>query len=112
MYRCTSCREVKDDENFSFRTKSGKVTGYCKPCNSKRNQAKRFNISLESLDELLSIDNCQSCGKQMDGRSKHIDHCHKSGRIRGVLCRGCNLALGHVNDDKTILLNLINYICN
>lgn len=40
----------------------------------------------------------------------HIDHDHKSGKIRGLLCPRCNTALGHVGDRADILLGLIEYL--
>jgi len=39
-----------------------------------------------------------------------IDHNHKTGKIRGLLCCRCNLALGNVNENVTILLNMVNYL--
>lgn len=39
-----------------------------------------------------------------------IDHCHKTGRIRGLLCRKCNLALGHMDDDPVKLVRASQYI--
>lgn len=39
-----------------------------------------------------------------------IDHCHTTGRVRGILCFHCNTALGHVNDDPLILKRMIDYL--
>jgi hypothetical protein len=39
-----------------------------------------------------------------------IDHDHKTGKVRGLLCRPCNLALGLVNDDPAILEEMIKYL--
>lgn len=40
----------------------------------------------------------------------HVDHCHKTNRIRGLLCPNCNIALGHVRDDIDTLKALIKYL--
>lgn len=40
----------------------------------------------------------------------HIDHCHVTNEIRGLLCRSCNHALGLVEDDPETLRNLAAYI--
>jgi hypothetical protein len=40
----------------------------------------------------------------------HIDHDHVSGRIRGLLCRSCNLLLGHAKDNIAILRQCIQYL--
>lgn len=39
-----------------------------------------------------------------------IDHCHKTGKIRGILCSRCNTALGGFNDDIKLLDKAINYL--
>lgn len=53
-----------------------------------------YNITPEKYIELLNFANnrCQVCG---DSNKLCIDHCHTTGRIRGILCHKCNMALGH-----------------
>lgn len=47
------------------------------------------------------------------GRDKpHIDHCHISGKIRGILCRSCNLGIGHFQDKIEALEKAIEYLKN
>jgi hypothetical protein len=41
---------------------------------------------------------CALCGQ---GKPEHVDHDHVSGRVRGILCFGCNRALGYVADEDT-----------
>lgn len=40
----------------------------------------------------------------------HIDHCHTTGKVRGLLCPHCNLMLGHSKDNKDTLLRAIRYL--
>lgn len=40
----------------------------------------------------------------------NVDHCHKSGKVRGILCANCNKGLGMLNDDINTLHNLIKYL--
>lgn len=40
----------------------------------------------------------------------HADHCHKTGRFRGLLCRNCNLGLGLLKDNIETLRNLTTYL--
>lgn len=39
-----------------------------------------------------------------------VDHCHKSGKIRRLLCNNCNVALGNVKDNPEILKKMIIYL--
>lgn len=52
-------------------------------------------------------DTCEACGSN---GTICYDHDHITDKFRGWLCMKCNFALGHVNDDKKILLDLINYL--
>ena len=40
----------------------------------------------------------------------NIDHDHETGEVRGLLCRGCNVALGAVRDSVTTLVAMIEYL--
>ena len=55
---------------------------------------------------------CEVCGvSEIELRGKLcMDHCHKTGKFRGWLCRKCNLALGYVNDSPERLLALTDYL--
>ena len=39
-----------------------------------------------------------------------IDHCHTTNKVRGLLCRTCNVAIGYLNDDIALLESAINYL--
>jgi hypothetical protein len=66
-----------------------------------------YNIMFESQKGCCSI-----CEKHQSvlKKSLHVDHCHKTGKIRGLLCCVCNLALGKFEDDEHILNNALEYI--
>lgn len=55
---------------------------------------------------------CACCGGKSSGSKKgwHVDHCHKTGAIRSVLCANCNIALGQVGDSISHLEKLITYL--
>lgn len=81
---------------------------------------KRFGISLEEYQLMLEVQQnvCAICGKvesSVDHRTKRarylaVDHCHTTGKIRGLLCSRCNTAIGLLEDDPQILQNAIDYI--
>ena len=54
---------------------------------------------------------CAICGTPFEDEYKaQIDHCHTSGRVRGLLCIECNWMLGKANDNPTILRNAAAYL--
>lgn len=71
------------------------------------NDKRSYGIDHDESDRLRSIKECQVCGS--DDRLV-IDHNHDTNEIRGVLCTGCNLALGHVKDSSRILRDLASYL--
>lgn len=71
----------------------------------------RYGISQEEVDELRTRD-CAVCGatRSSDGRKLHIDHCHRTGKVRGVLCNKCNVALGLLDDNIERIAALGRYL--
>ncbi len=73
-----------------------------------------YNITIEEYDILLEKqDNkCAICQIHKDkiNRSLDVDHCHKTNKIRGLLCPICNKALGLFNDNIENLNKAINYL--
>lgn len=54
---------------------------------------------------------CSICGNDfVRPREPHIDHCHTTGTIRGLLCARCNIGLGYFKDSIVSLQNAINYL--
>lgn len=77
---------------------------------------KTFKLTPEEVDAMWKAQDgeCANYGCQTKlekGKSGAcIDHDHKTGKIRGILCRTCNLALGHAKDDVVVLSGLIAYL--
>jgi len=55
---------------------------------------------------------CAICGKTEQENKKRlaVDHCHATGKVRKLLCSHCNTALGLVNDDQNILIEMLSYL--
>ena len=75
---------------------------------------RNYNITLEDFNKIKeSQDNCCAiCGKHESNFKKGlaVDHCHTTGKIRGLLCGGCNTSLGRFNDDINMLNKAIQYL--
>jgi hypothetical protein len=74
-----------------------------------------YGITLEDYDNmLLSQDNkCKICKTSDPGgvhKKFYVDHCHATGEVRGLLCTGCNLALGGFRDNIENLKIAIRYL--
>lgn len=82
---------------------------------NRRYKAK-YGITIEEYNEMLKVQNgyCanKACNKHYSEQTKSlsVDHCHVTGKVRALLCRECNLALGQARDDQNILQGLIEYL--
>ena len=83
---------------------------------SRRNQLliKNFGITLEEYNRILILQNsvCAICllNPEVGVKQLAVDHCHKTGRIRGLLCRFCNQGIGVFREDVGRIARAINYL--
>jgi hypothetical protein len=74
---------------------------------------KLYGINLEEYNKMLSEQNnlCYICHKtNNDGRKLSIDHNHETGKIRKLLCKKCNSAIGLLNEDIELFKKCIEYL--
>ena len=93
-------------ERHRDRIKAERNARYSK--NKAEVQAKRHGTSKPLLDAVLALQkgSCAICEKPLDpwpSVTTHIDHCHDSGEVRGLLCRSCNMKEGWVKKHKARL---------
>ena len=112
--RCARCREVKFLSDFHrLRQQSGGYNPYCKDCRSAMasdTHIKRmYGLSRVELDALIASQGglCAIC---QSNRAVQVDHDHATGKIRGVLCFTCNVALGQLKDDVALFRKAIEYL--
>ena len=116
MIKCNSCLEEKEEIHFYKDNRNSKknVRKPCKSCFNIASQAKKFNISKEWIHKQKQRQNncCAICGvtEIKNKRLFCIDHNHRTGKIRGLLCTKCNFAIGFFGDDIPILESAINYL--
>jgi hypothetical protein len=71
-----------------------------------------YGITVEEYDEMLESQGggCYICGVGPVGRALDIDHDHRTGKVRGLLCSNHNRALGLLGDDPDLLLAAHTYL--
>lgn len=79
-----------------------------------------YGIKIEEYNSMLAAQNgaCKICLKpesSLDSRSKlpkklAVDHCHKTGKVRGLLCYNCNRGIGLLKDDYDIVQRAAEYL--
>ncbi len=140
MKTCSTCKKILPECEYfkSSATKDG-WHNQCKKCHTRsskpaydRNRATRvkqserarklrnFGLTQESWDKMNQSqeEKCAICGEketQRDGqygtlKKLSIDHCHSSGKIRGLLCQQCNFGLGCFRDNPEYLSAAVLYL--
>ena len=128
MKTCIRCHKAQPDEQFYKRKlDSGRWSrkGACKTCESKRVKDGRvhrsymlrtlYGITLEQHDALLESQGgvCAICGATPEQSAKGalaVDHCHTTGKVRGLLCGNCNVGIGQLRDDPKLVRRAAEYL--
>jgi hypothetical protein len=74
---------------------------------------KNYKITVEEWNALFKGQQgkCAICLEDIDeSGSTHVDHCHKTGKIRGLLCSGCNTGIGMLRENVNTLQRAISYL--
>ena len=103
--RCKDCQKLVFKERWHSRDCLDRWASR----NHKYNVSKEYLISLYEKQQ----NKCAICNQEPSTkRGLHVDHCHKTGKVRGLLCHGCNVSLGNFKDDVSLLNNAIEYLRN
>lgn len=121
---CSVCKSMKRLEEFT--TDSRRTSGrqaWCKACvaiNQAHNRTPEkiraqnlkhnYGISVEEYQAIYEKQEgkCAICKKPFE--VLHVDHCHNSDRVRGLLCGNCNLGIGNLQDSIELLQSAIEYL--
>lgn len=122
---CPACNAVKPFDAFPRnRADASGYATYCKPChNTKTRETKerlyggnreyhlrqRYGVGEKEFQELLAEQGgvCAVCG---GADPQHLDHDHRTGWVRGILCFNCNGGLGQFRDSPMRLARAITYL--
>jgi hypothetical protein len=86
--------------------------------NPEKRRAQRlraYGITVEQFESMLAKQGggCAICGQANGpgrGERLHVDHCHSTGRVRGLLCLKCNHGIGNFSDDTSRMRAAIRYL--
>lgn len=107
---CSGCKNTLPLSDFSKSSKRrAGVQSVCKPCMMRIVTANRYGISREALDGLKK-DQSRKCGICAKEGRLCVDHDHTTGRVRGLLCNGCNGALGVFGDSIEGVKRALSYL--
>jgi len=136
---CPTCRAKLEPANYTC-TKCGKPRdgshkSYCRTCdrvrdrermsdpakrrlkNRKRTLRKFYDMTIEEYEHMLERQGgvcavCKRTNEEAGGKGQHlhVDHCHKTNRVRALLCHQCNAAMGNAGDDPIRLRALADYL--
>ena len=123
MKPCSKCKKVKFTGSFHKRTssKDGRQS-WCKECvlehhrspgpakSKDRNLRRNYGITLHDYEAMFVQQSgcCRICEQRMG--LTHVDHCHESGEVRGLLCPPCNKGIGFLKDSAALLERAKDYV--
>ncbi|MEV5876006.1 endonuclease VII domain-containing protein [Streptomyces sp. NPDC052101] len=112
--RCPQCGVVKPHSEWERnRATSDGWASYCRACRAERNRAsyfkRKYGLTEIERDALIASQRglCAIC---LAAPAVHVDHCHNTGRVRGVLCFNCNSGLGLLRDDPEVVRRAAAYL--
>lgn len=134
--KCSRCLEELPATPKYFYQHNGRCHGKCKRCSleytaeyrkkypdrvkasasrrdhRKHNLMQKYGLTEDDVTEMVSDQNhmCALCNKVELSEPPAIDHCHKTGKIRALLCNCCNTGLGKFRDDPELLKSAIEYL--
>lgn len=83
--------------------------------NRRTNYRTKYGMELEDVVALHASQGCKCaiCGQEttLGGKlNAKVDHCHKTGKVRGILCHSCNIGIGFLADDISRMQKAIEYL--
>ncbi|MFF9062105.1 endonuclease VII domain-containing protein [Streptomyces sp. NPDC014882] len=111
---CQACGELKPHSEWHKKESAPDgLASRCRSCRAVDNRRghlmRKYGLTPAELDALIAEQHgvCCIC---LAAPAEHVDHCHKTGRVRGVLCFSCNAALGQFKDRPDAIRRAAAYV--
>lgn len=133
LKRCRTCKQVKSSSEFTVCKKNRDGLNFrCAECTrtwinaryrnatpdeiqqrQERHILRTYGLTLAERDAMLEDQGggCAICGtNEHGGKSWHVDHDHDTGKVRGILCSGCNTGIGSMRDNPDFCIAAAKYL--
>jgi hypothetical protein len=126
--RCRVCKQTLALSAF-IKDRGGRLRSECRACKSlaarakydaeartrasQRHRHRTYGLAPDQFHELLFSQDgqCAICQDPLKlGKNTHVDHCHKSDRVRAILCHPCNMLVGHIEARPDVVLAAMSYV--
>jgi glycerol-3-phosphate dehydrogenase len=106
------CRALNYSNNYGTEYKKVWQKGKGYDYHRNRKYIDRYGLTTAEVELMKTIQSnkCCICKVDFDNIKMCVDHCHTTGKVRGLLCDRCNTGLGAFKDDVNSLANAINYL--
>jgi hypothetical protein len=115
--KCRVCKQTKPVADFRYQSSR------CRECRAQGRQSqdqckradwlrRKYGMTVGEYERLLAAQGglCATCRRPKAGRALAVDHDHRTGKIRGILCQRCNNALAMMGDTLGGVLRFVNYL--
>ena len=110
---CSACLEPHELEMFSrdSHTTDG-LRSHCRTVDRGMQLVRRYGVDLDAFNSMVKSQDseCLICLERFDDLDFVVDHDHATGKVRGLLCTNCNVAIGHLRDDPAIAIRAAEYL--
>lgn len=130
--KCFKCRKtLSADNSYDDKSRPSGLQRECRDCcrkrkaewhkteSGKRSAAntklkRRFGITIDDYEKMYQEQggSCLICGAHESCNSHRlaVDHCHETGKVRGLLCKSCNVGIGNLKDNYDLCLRAARYL--
>lgn len=110
LQKCPSCGITKTAAEFGKGARPNGLGSYCKKCCNVKHVCRTYKISQQAYEALVEESQglCKCCGKEPTRLV--VDHDHKTGEVRGLICDPCNHFIGMLETKPDIYQNSIKYL--
>ena len=116
--QCKCCQKASASTSYELNRDSVLArhkTNYCPTVERDKKLKRNYGITLQQYQEMLDSQDskckiCSSADPFHNSGKFVVDHCHDTGKVRGLLCHHCNVLLGHAKDSSLVLKKAIDYL--